>query len=84
MEVIVNNQTPLTVKDQEGKVLFQWLPQERLKNITELHMKPMSDDDKKRIIEQLRNAPMTIIPNAESTTPSEHVRNSIQDTMDEE
>lgn len=59
MEVIVNNQTPLTVKDQKGNVLFQWIPKEKIENITEIKLKPMSDDEKHKLIKQIRDAQFT-------------------------
>lgn len=54
MKVIINNHTTLSVEDENGNILFQWLPKEKFKNVTEIHSKSMSEDDKKYIIEQLR------------------------------
>jgi hypothetical protein len=59
MKVIVNNHTPLTVEDESGNVLYQWLPKEKYINVTEIKMKPISDKDKDYIIDQLRQARFT-------------------------
>lgn len=61
MKVIVNNVSPLTVEDRNGNVLFQWLPQENLKFKTELEMKPLSEEDKKYIYQQLQKAQFTYL-----------------------
>lgn len=79
MEVIINNKTLLTVKDQDGNVLFQHIPYLDLKGET---IKPISDEDKKYIDKKLRE--LTALPITATTvkgdivTPKQYVQNSIQ------
>lgn len=54
MKIIIDKNNPITVVDQEGNVMFDWNPNEPLRHVKELVMKPMSEEDKKYIYEQLK------------------------------
>jgi hypothetical protein len=53
MLVIVNNQTPLTVKDNKGNVLFQYLPQEVKFTFTPKDEKVLNHDELKEMLDKM-------------------------------
>jgi phage terminase large subunit-like protein len=54
MKVIVNNQTPLTVEDEKGNVLFQYLPQEKEITYTYKTFKEMNHDDLVKLVKNMK------------------------------
>lgn len=75
MEVIVNSKTNLTVKDQNGNILYQWLPQQE---ITTVQSKPMSDEDKKYIYGKIGNKHLMTMHRTEEIHPNDSIMQSIQ------
>jgi hypothetical protein len=59
LKVIVNNHTPLTVEDEKGNVLFQWLPQQTKEYIPSANLKSISDEERKQIYDMLRKTEFT-------------------------
>ena len=55
MKVIVSD-TPLTVEDRDGNVLFQWFPRKELKFTTELKIKSSTDEHETFIREAILSA----------------------------
>jgi hypothetical protein len=54
MKIIVNNFTPVTVENEEGEILFQWLPRGKHRYVTEIKVNK-SDIDVSEFVKQLEN-----------------------------
>lgn len=53
MEVIVNSHTPLTVKDSEGNVLFEWIPKTNKVTVKEYSVKKDTAEIDPELLKQL-------------------------------
>lgn len=54
MKLIVGNHSKLTVEDEKGNILFQWLPSgNKQEQITEINVKKISDVGIKDIAKEL-------------------------------